>query len=53
MIKGYDIDSLALIYLIFKCMSRRDGIAWFIRSFEDVNTGQWYSADDFNKIINN
>lgn len=53
MILGYDLDALALVYLTFKCMSSKDGIAWFMPSFRDISTGQWYSADDFNKIINN
>lgn len=53
MIEGYFIDSLAVVYVVFKMLDPKDKESWMSPAFMDSQTGQWYSANDLNQIINN
>lgn len=53
MMYNYDIMSLAIVYVVFKMIDYADKESWFSPAFMDAHTGQWYSADDLNKIVNN
>lgn len=53
MIRGYDVDALALVYLVLKMLTPKDVTSWTAPSFLDILTKEWYSAKDLNQIINN
>jgi hypothetical protein len=53
MMYNYDTMSLAIVYVVVKMLEYADKESWFSPAFMDATTGQWYSADDLNKIVNN
>ena len=53
MILNYDMDSLALVYLVTKIITEASESAYTEESFFEKDSEQWYSVLELNQIINN
>lgn len=53
MLAGYDIESIAIVYIFIKYTPKSDEESYNYQGFLDIRLNEWYSAKDLNQIINN